>query len=159
MRRGIISIIILGLTLIPLPSLAEPLAQSLIGKWTCQPKEGGAAFTWIVTDELPGGWLIGEGYEDNSLNSVETWSFNSEGQLMERRQFSSRGAFIQLSVVERGDETLFSSGEAILRDGGSVPVRHSLSIINANQLEAIWEADEGSGWIVVADEICTRSEN
>lgn len=156
MRHGVIGIVTLVLTLIPLPSSAEPLAQSLIGKWTCQPKEGGAAFTWIVTDNLPGGWLIGEGYEDNSLSSVETWSFNSEGQLMERRQFSSSGAFIQLSVVERGEEALSSSGEATRRDGESVPVRHSLRRIDADQIEATWEADEGKGWIVVADEICRR---
>lgn len=155
-QHRVIGIVTLMLSVTPLPSFAEPLAQSLIGEWICQPKEGGAAFVWVVTDDLQGGWLIGEGYENNSLSSLETWSFNSEGQLMERRQFSSSGAFIQLSVVERGEETLSSSGEAIRRDGESVSVRHSLRKIDANQFEAIWEADEGNGWIVVANEICTR---
>ena len=160
MWHRVIGIIPLAvLPLIPLPSLSEPLAQSLIGEWTCQPKDGSTAFTWIVSDNLPGGWLIGEGYEDNSLSSVKTWSFNSEGQLMERRQFAANGAFIQLSVVERGEEALSSRGEATRRDGESVPVQHFLRRIYANQIEATWEADEGSGWIVVADEISTRRES
>lgn len=160
MWHRVISIITLTvLPLIPLPSFSEPLAQSLVGEWTCQPKNSNAAFTWIVRDKLPGGWLIGEGYEDNSLSSVETWSFNSEGQLMERRQFASNGAFIQLSVVERGEETLSSRGELTRRDGKSVPVRHSLRRIDANQIEATWETDEGSGWTIVADEICMRMES
>ncbi|MBD2028789.1 hypothetical protein [Leptolyngbya sp. NM1-A1] len=146
------------LPLIPFPSFSEPLAQSLVGEWTCQPKNGDAAFTWVVSDNLPGGWLIGEGYEDNSLSSVETWSFNSEGQLMERRQFASNGAFIQLSVVERSEETLSSHGELTRRDGESIPVQHFLRRINANQIEATWEVDEGSGWIVVADEVCMHRE-
>jgi hypothetical protein len=160
MWHRVISIITLTmLPLIPLPSLSEPLAQSLIGEWTCQPKNGDAAFTWIVSDNLPGGWLIGEGYENSSLSSVETWSFNSEGQLMERRQFASNGAFIQLSVVERGRETLSSRGELTRRDGEIVPIRHSLRRIDANRIEATWETDEGSGWAIVADEICMRRES
>ena len=159
MQHRITGLVTLMLTLIPLSSFAEPLAQSLVGEWTCQPKNGDAAFTWIVSDNLPGGWLIGEGYEDNSLSSVETWSFNSEGQLMERRQFASNGAFIQLSAVERGEETLSSRGELTRRDGESVPVRHSLRRIDANRIEATWEADEGSGWTIVADEICMRRES
>ncbi len=52
MRHIGCGIITLVLTLIPLPSFAEPLAQFLIGEWTCQPTEGGTAFTWRVTDEV-----------------------------------------------------------------------------------------------------------
>jgi hypothetical protein len=78
---------------------------------------------------------------------------------MERRQFASNGAFIQLSVVERGEETLSSRGELTRRDGEIVPVRHSLRRIDANRIEATWETDEGSNWAIVADEICMRQES
>ncbi|OJJ26552.1 hypothetical protein BI308_05515 [Roseofilum reptotaenium AO1-A] len=86
------------------------------------------------------GWLIGKGFEDNRLSSVETWSFNSEGQLMERRQFSSNGAFIELSVVERGQQNLSSRGQLTRRTGERVQIQHSLRKIDENHIEVTWEA-------------------
>lgn len=156
MQPKLIGLIAAGWSLFAMSVAAEPLASTLVGEWRCQPKEEGVTtFNWVVTDNLPGGWLVGNGYENGDLTSVETWSFNSEGQLIDRRQFSPMGAFIHLSVIERSETTLLSSGTAELRNGESVPIRHRLHKIEADQFEATWEADEGDGWIVVADEVCT----
>lgn len=76
---------------------------------------------------------------------------------MERRQFSPMGAFIHLSVEERSEQALHSERSAELRDGSSISVRHRLLVINDDQFEATWEADEGDGWAVVANELCSRS--
>ena len=145
------------IALISVAATAEPLAGSLLGHWICAPKDGSESFSWIVSEKLPGGWLVGEGVEDGELTSLETWAFNASGQLMERRQFSPAGAFIHLSVVERSSRTIRSSGRRTSRDGEVVAVRHRLHVLDTQHFEATWEANDGSGWRIVADEICSLS--
>ena len=137
-------------------ALGEPLATDLLGTWACRPRNGDASFTWVVDDRLPGGWLVGEGHEDGRPTSLETWAFTPDERLTERRQFTARGAFVRLSVVARGADSLSSEGEVTFRDGTRFPVRHRLRMIEAGRFEATWEADEGGGWTTVADEVCTR---
>lgn len=135
---------------------AEPLAADLLGTWTCVPADGGAAFRWTVTDELPGDWLVGRGFEDGQLTSLEAWAYDNRGRLMERRQFSPRGRFIELTVSDRTEDSLSSSGTALERDGTTFEVGHSLTILDQKRFEAVWQVRRGEQWSVVANEICNR---
>lgn len=156
MKRILLSTCPAAIALFSFATIAEPLAEALIGRWICAPKDGGPSFAWVVSERLQGGWLVGEGFENGELTSLETWSFNPNGQLMDRRQFSPVGAYIHLSVVERSSQTILSHGQRTTREDDTVDVRHRLHVVDTNTFEATWEANDGSGWVIVADEVCKR---
>ncbi|MEM9011409.1 MAG: hypothetical protein AAGE18_09285 [Pseudomonadota bacterium] len=147
--------LLLCLSLLGPPAWAEPPPAFLVGTWTCLPKAGGPSFAWVVTEELPGGWLVGRGYESGVLTSLETWA-HDDGQLHDRRQFSPRGAYIELHVIARTEDTLLSQGRATERDGTTVRLQHRLTRIGDAAFEAVWQVGDGGGWRPVADEVCTR---
>lgn len=135
---------------------AAPTAGDLIGTWSCRPTDGGTAFAWIVSDDLGGGWLIGEGFENGALQSLDAWAYDDRGRLGDRRQFTATGAYVHLSVASRSPDGLQSNGTAVLVDGATLKVRHRLRRVAPGTLEATWQVLRDDTWQLHADEICTR---
>lgn len=140
----------------PAVGLTAPNASWFVGDWTCAAREGGESFRWRVSNDMPGGWLVGHAEENGEPTSIDVWAYDDSGELGIRLQFSSRGAIIELDSAIAGDDQLELRGEARFRDGRVVPLRERINFLNPDRFAAVWEADEGSGFEVVVDEICEK---
>lgn len=152
-----IALLFIGaVSLSPLKVHAEPLATTFLGTWTCTPRLGGESFQWRVTNDLQGDWLTGEGIEQGRKTSLDVWAFSPDGQLHTRRQFSPKGALIELDVASRSDNRLQLEGTVRQRDGRSIAVRETIVFVVPQRFDAVWEARDGEAWSIVVDETCQK---
>jgi hypothetical protein len=105
---------------------------------------------------MAGGWLTGEGIEQGRRLSLDVWAYDNQGRLQTRRQFTPTGAVITMDVTERGAEHLRLEGMLTHRDGRSLRLRERIAFVADHHFDAMWEADEGSGWRIVVDETCRK---
>ena len=137
----------------------EPLATDLIGTWVCRTSANETPLTWQVARGPSEGWLTGKGYLDGQQLSLETWAFNDQQQLEDRRQFAPQGVYIHMQVESRRDSTIVSTGHAMTRDDEQFPLRHTLTRQTPGELAVLWQIDrlQGDGLQVLSEERCHKA--
>jgi hypothetical protein len=108
-----------------------------------------------VARDLAGPWLTGVGIEGGRKLSLDVWAVDPQGRLGLRRQFTERGAVIEMRPSEAADGMLLE-GEMRQRDGTEVKLRERVTPMGDESFAAIWEVAEGAGWKIVVDETCER---
>lgn len=134
---------------------AEPLAETLVGSWTCQAKEGGNDIAMTLDYRRSDDFLIGEMKEDNGAALVDIWLDDGPSELVLRRVISY-DATIEMRVVEEAPSWVKLEGELRHRLGNTAKVREELRFTGTEEFRAVWEADSGEGWQLIMDRTCRR---
>lgn len=161
MRRiPLACLLAVGMTTVTASSAgAEPLAETLVGSWTCQAREdtgqGESAIAMTLTYRRSDHFLIGEIVEDNGAALLDVWLDNANRSLIQRR-IVSYDATIQMELVEEAPTWMKLEGELHHALGTTSRVREEFRFTGSEEFRAIWEADTGDGWEVVMDRTCRR---
>lgn len=140
------------------PASAQIEADRFVGKWSCQPEGDTPAFEWHVHKDLEGDWLVGQGYENKVLTSLDVWAFNKDGSLSTRRQFTPDGGFIVMNQTKSTPKGFKNEGSLTKRDGSVIKLTHYVSFTSPDSFKAVWQAIEDLGAIERIVETCTRIE-
>ena len=138
-----------------LPAQAEPLAETLVGSWTCQAQEGGSGIAMTLHYQRSDDFLIGEIKEDNGAALLDVWLDDGASELILRR-LVSYDATVEMQVVEEAPTWMALAGEMRHRLGSTANVREELRFTGTEEFRAVWEADSGDGWQLILDRTCRR---
>ena len=156
MRQHVPAIVLLAaLGCAATPAQAEPLAETLVGSWTCQAQEGESDITMTLDYRRSDDFLIGEITEDNGAALVDVWLDDGPSKLILRR-IVSYDATIEMQVVEEAPTWVKLAGEMRHRIGSTAKVREEFRFTGTEEFRAIWEADSGEGWQLILDRSCKR---
>ena len=139
----------------PAQALAEPLAETLVGTWTCRAQEGESDIAMTLTYRRSGHFLVGEIVEDNGAALLDVWLDDSAAPLSLRRVISY-DATIEMNLVEEAPTWMKLAGEMRHVLGTTAKVREEFRFTGSEEFRALWEADSGEGWELVMDRICKR---
>lgn len=134
---------------------AAPLAETLVGTWTCQTKEGESDITMALTYRRSDAFLIGEITEDNGAALLDVWLDEGPNALVLRR-ILSYDATIEMEVVEEAPTWVKLEGEMRHVLGSSAKVREEIRFNGTEAFHAVWEADSGDGWELILERNCKR---
>ena len=137
------------------PATAASPAETLVGKWTCQAKEGESEISMTLNYRLSNRWLIGEIVEDNGAALLDIWLDDGEAAFALRRVISY-DATVEMALAEKTADRLTLTGEMRHKLGNGGPVREALRFTGRDRFEALWEADMGDGWVPVLERRCKR---
>ena len=165
MRTGFLSVLLLGsLCLGAAPAAAEPVAETLVGTWTCTAQEsmgeGAQDIAMTMTYHRSDDFLVGEIKEDNGAALLDVWLNGTgpdTGQApLSLRRIVSYDATILMKVVEEAPTWVRLEGEMHHILGATAQVREEFRFTGSEEFRAIWEADSGDGWQLIMDRTCTR---
>ncbi len=143
----------------PASALAEPIAETLVGTWTCQAHEnageGESDVAMTLTYRRSGHFLVGEIVEDNGAALLDVWLDDSAAPLSLRR-IISYDATIEMNLVEEAPTWMKLEGEMRHILGTTAKVREEFRFTGSEEFRALWEADSGEGWHVIMDRSCAR---
>ena len=153
----------LSLTVAVLPALcfgaaaaqAAPLAETMVGTWTCEAKEGGSDIAMTLTYRRSDAFLIGEIKEDNGAALLDVWLDGDTAELVLRR-ILSYDASSEMEVIEEAPTWVKLEGEMRHVLGSTAKVREEIRFTGTEEFRAVWEADSGDGWQLVMDRHCRR---
>jgi len=134
---------------------AEPLAESLVGTWTCESKEGENDVAMTLNYQRSDDWLIGEMKEANGAALLDVWLDEGPNALVLRR-ILSYDATIEMEVVEEAPTWVKLEGEMRHVLGSSAKVREEIRFNGTEAFHAVWEADSGDGWELILERNCKR---
>ena len=134
---------------------AEPLAESLVGTWTCESKEGENDVAMTLNYQRSDDWLIGEMKEANGAALLDVWLDGATAALALRR-ILSYDATIEMDVVEEAPTWVKLEGEMRHVLGSTAKVREEIRFTGTEEFRAVWEADSGEGWQLIMDRSCRR---
>jgi hypothetical protein len=134
---------------------AAPLAETLVGTWTCQTKEGESDITMALTYRRSDAFLIGEITEDNGAALLDVW-LDDGTQALVLRRILSYDATIEMDVVEEAPAWVKLEGDLRHVLGSTAKVREEIRFTGTEEFRAVWEADNGDGWQLVMDRNCKR---
>ena len=141
------------------PAAAQPLAETLVGTWTCEAREnaeqGATDVAMVLTYQRSDDFMIGEIKEDNGAALVDVWLDDGNTELSLRRVLS-HDATIEMHVVEAAPDWVKLEGEMRHVTGATARVREEYRFIGSEEFRAIWEADSGEGWKLIMDRTCKR---
>jgi len=145
----------------PTRALAEPLAETLIGTWTCQARENSGEsnsdVAMTLTYRRSGHFLVGEIVEDNGAALLDVWLDSGSGAApLSLRRIISYDASIEMELVEEAPSQMKLEGELRHILGTTAQVREVFRFTGTEEFRALWEADSGEGWEVVMDRTCRR---
>lgn len=156
MRPNALQVLLLtALCAFATPLRAQPLAESLVGSWTCQAQEGGNDIAMTLNYQRSDDFLIGEIKEDNGAALVDIWLDDGTQELVLRR-LVSYDATIEMRVTEEAPTWVKLEGEMRHLLGSTAKVREELRFTGTGEFRAVWEADSGQGWQLVMDRTCRR---
>lgn len=161
MRASFLACILVALAFAaPTRALAEPLAETLVGTWTCQAREnsgeGNRDVAMTLTYRRSDHFLVGEIVEDNGAALLDAWLDDSSASLSLRR-IISYDATIEMKLVEEAPTGMKLEGEMRHILGTTAKVREVFRFTGTEAFRALWEADNGEGWQVVMDRSCRRT--
>ena len=138
---------------------AVPMAERLLGSWTCHAVEGKSENDTIMTLSYrrSAAWLIGEVTEDSGAVLLDVWFDDFSGTALALRRILSNDATIEMSVVEETATELKLEGELRHLLGTSARVREVFHFAGSDAFRAIWDEDSGEAWNVVLDRHCERT--
>ncbi|MGF1632185.1 MAG: hypothetical protein ACFCUT_22145 [Kiloniellaceae bacterium] len=134
---------------------AAPLAETLVGTWICQAKEGESDIAMTLTYRRSDDWLVGEIKENNGAALLDVWLDGGTQDLVLRR-ILSYDATIEMDVVEEAPTWVKLEGEMRHVLGSTARVREEIRFTGTEEFHAVWEADSGDGWQLVMDRSCQR---
>jgi len=137
------------------PAQAAPLAETLVGSWTCRTQEGETTIAMTLDYRRSDDFLIGEIKEDNGAALLDVWLDDGPSELILRR-LVSYDATIEMQVVEEAPTWMALTGEMRHRLGSTAKVREEIRFTGTEEFRAIWEADSGDGWQLILDRTCRR---
>lgn len=137
------------------PAAADPVAETLVGTWICQVKEGESDIAMTLTYRRSDDFMIGEIKEDNGAALVDVWLDDGNAVLSLRRVISY-DATIEMHVAEAAPDWVRLEGEMRHRTGSTAHVREELRFTGTEEFRAIWEADSGEGWKLILNRTCRR---
>ncbi|WP_193368181.1 hypothetical protein [Pelagibius marinus] len=145
----------------PARALAEPLAETLVGTWTCQAREnsgaGGNDIAMTLTYRRSGHFLVGEIVEDNGAALLDVWLDSGSGAApLSLRRVISYDASIEMELVEEAPTWMKLEGEMRHTLGTTAKVREEFRFTGTEEFRALWEADSGEGWKLIMDRTCKR---
>jgi hypothetical protein len=137
---------------------AAPLAETLVGSWTCQAQEGGSDIVMTLHYQRSDDFLIGEMKEDNGAALLDVWLDGSDGGKapLSLRRIVSYDATIIMEVVEEAPTWVKLEGEMHHILGTTAQVREEFRFTGTEEFRALWEADSGDGWQLIMDRTCVR---
>ncbi|WP_340117114.1 hypothetical protein [Pelagibius sp. 7325] len=146
-----------------LPATAEPVAETLVGTWTCTAKEGAQDVAMTLTYRRSDDFLVGEIKEDNGAALLDVWLDGSAdggpGGMrapLSLRRIVSYDATIIMKVVEEAPTWVRLEGEMHHVLGTTARVREEFRFTGSEEFRALWEADSGDGWQLIMDRTCRR---
>ena len=134
---------------------AEPLAETLVGSWTCRTQEGEAMIAMTLNYQRSDDFLIGEIKEDNGAALLDVWLDDGPSELILRR-LVSYDATVEMQAVEEAPTWVKLEGEMRHRLGSTAKVREEFRFTGTEEFRAVWEADSGDGWQLILDRTCRR---
>lgn len=163
MRRTVLTCLLLAslAPASPTPAAAEPLAETLVGTWTCQAKESAGEngktsdIAMTLVYRRSDHFLVGEIVEDNGAALLDVWLDDATAPLVLRRVVSY-DATIEMKLAEEAPTWMKLEGEMRHILGSTAKVREEFRFTGTEEFRAIWEADSGEGWHVILDRICKR---
>ncbi|MEQ9606053.1 MAG: hypothetical protein RLN99_00130 [Kiloniellaceae bacterium] len=161
MRKKALTVLLLGgLCLGAAPARAEPVAETLVGTWTCTVKEGARDIAMTLTYRRSDDFLVGEIKEDNGAALLDVWLNGTgpdTGQApLSLRRIVSYDATILMKVVEEAPTWVKLAGEMHHVLGTTAQVREEFRFTGSEEFRALWEADSGDGWQTIMDRTCKR---
>jgi hypothetical protein len=161
MRTRFLSVLLLGgLCLGAAPARAEPVAETLVGTWTCTAKEGEQDIAMTLTYWRSDDFLVGEIKEDKGAALLDVWlddNSQADGTApLSLRRIVSYDATIIMKVVEEAPTWVKLEGELHHTLGTTAQVREELRFNGTEEFRAVWEADSGDGWQLIMDRTCRR---
>jgi hypothetical protein len=145
----------------PTRALAEPLAETLTGTWTCQARENSGEadsdIAMTLTYRRSGHFLVGEIVEDNGAALLDIWLDSGSGAApLSLRRIISYDATIEMNLVEEAPTWIKLEGEMRHILGSTAKVREVFRFTGTEEFRALWEADSGEGWKLIMDRSCRR---
>jgi hypothetical protein len=137
------------------PAGAVPLAETLVGTWVCEVKEGESDIAMTLTYRRSDDFMIGEIKEDNGAALVDVWLDDGNTELSLRRVISY-DATIEMHLAEAAPTWMRLEGEMRHITGSTAQVREEFRFTGTEEFRAIWEADSGEGWNLILDRTCRR---
>jgi hypothetical protein len=160
MRPKLLSLCLLAGLCAAAPARGQPLAEALVGSWTCTAQEGTAEegttdIAMTLNYRLSDDFLIGEIKEDNGATLVDIW-LDDDAQELVLRRIVSYDATIEMQVAEETPDLVRLEGEMRHRLGSTAKVREEIRFTGTEEFRAVWEADSGQGWQPIMDRTCKR---
>lgn len=125
------------------------------GRWTVKMRGNSkASFNWTLREDLDNSWFAGAVESNGKKVSTDFWRV--KGDKLERFAFTTNGLFVRVEAAGwKADKLIF---EGVADDAtGESKVRETITKINNNLFNALWEMQQPDGkWRVFSDEICTR---
>lgn len=137
------------------PATAEPVAETLVGNWTCQAKEGASDVAMTLTYRRSDDFLVGEIVEDNGAALLDVWLDDGADELMLRRVISY-DATVEMTVMEEAPTWVKLEGDMRHKLGSAARVREEIRFTGSEEFQSTWEADSGDGWKVILERTCKR---
>ena len=134
---------------------AAPLAETLVGSWTCRTQEGETMIAMTLHYQRSDDFLIGEIKEDNGAALLDVW-LDDGTQALVLRRILSYDATIEMDVVEEAPAWVKLEGDLRHVLGSTAKVREEIRFTGTEEFRAVWEADNGDGWQLVMDRNCKR---
>jgi len=160
MRTRVLTVLLLGgFCLGAAPARAEPVAETLVGTWTCTAREGAQDIAMTLTYRRSDDFLVGEIKEDNGAALLDVWLNGSADGMqapLTLRRIVSYDATIIMKVVEEAPTWVRLEGEMHHILGTTAQVREEFRFTGSEEFRALWEADSGDGWQVIMDRTCRR---
>ncbi|MGD1877099.1 MAG: hypothetical protein ACFB13_06315 [Kiloniellaceae bacterium] len=165
MRTKYLSVLTLPLLCLgSLPLQAAPVAETLVGTWTCTAHEstgeGERDVAMTLNYRRSDDWLVGEIKEDNGAALLDVWlDGTAEGGApaeLALRRILSYDATIEMEVAEEAPTWVKLEGEMHHILGTTAHVREEIRFTGSEEFRAIWEANSGEGWQLIMDRTCTR---
>ena len=142
------------------PATAAPVAETLVGTWTCTAKEGESDVAMTLTYRRSDDWMVGEIKEDNGAALLDVWldgtAENGAPAELALRRILSYDATIEMEVAEEAPTWVKLEGEMHHILGTTAHVREQIRFTGTEEFRAVWEANSGDGWQLIMDRHCTR---
>lgn len=159
MRMKAFILLSLPLLFMASPLRAEPVAETLVGTWTCTAsegaKEGGSDLAMTLTYRRSDDFLVGEIVEDNGAALLDVWLDDGADELVLRRVISY-DATVEMTVIEEAPTWVKLEGDMRHKLGAAARVREEIRFTGTEEFTAIWEANSGDGWKLILDRTCKR---
>lgn len=127
------------LTLIlPQASWGKETAQFFQGHWSCEDSEHKQKFVWEAKSVMDGPWIAGQTTAQGSVQSMDFWKVNAQGQPILRKVFLNDGGLVE--VQSRGwRKNILKSTGTLKTLKSSFQIRETIKKIDEKTFESSWE--------------------